>query len=118
VKAPLARLLSYDKNVLRRSAGASNLGDLGVRKVAADQNERRRDVVKVTQVGYVLAATEHAEGSLEIDSRKQNKRDFGSLHNISKPEARENIVKTECSQIPNGHPSTSEYYSAAGKIVA
>lgn len=62
-------LLSDDKNVLRRSAGALNLGNFGVRQVASNEDERRRDVVKVeiAQVGYILAATEHAERSLEIN---------------------------------------------------
>lgn len=62
-------LLSDDKNVLRRSACALDLGNFGICQVASNEDERRRDVVKVeiAQVGYILAATEHAERSLEIN---------------------------------------------------
>lgn len=79
------QLLSYDENVLRRSACSLDFGNLGVRQVAADQNERRRDVIKVegTQVGYVLAAAEHAESSPEIHLREQNKRNLRRLHTVS-----------------------------------
>lgn len=43
----LAGLLSNGKNVSRRIAGSLNLGNLGVRKIAAYQNERRRDIVEI-----------------------------------------------------------------------
>ena len=40
-----------------------NLGNLSIGKIAADQNERRCDVVKVevTQVRYALTAAKHTE---------------------------------------------------------
>lgn len=60
-----------------------DFGNLGVRQVAADQNERRRDIIKVTQIGYVLAAAEHAECSPEIHLREQNKRNLSRLHTVS-----------------------------------
>jgi len=60
---PFTVLLTYSEDVLRRHTSALNLGNLGVRKIAAYQNKRRCDIVKVkiTQVRHVLAATEHTE---------------------------------------------------------
>lgn len=97
-----------------------NLGDFRVGQVAAYHNERRGDIVKVkcAQVRYVLAAAEHAERTLKIDPREKDKRYFRTLYHITEPEARENIIKTEGSQIPDRHSSASEENTAYGKVRA
>ena len=113
-------LLSDNKNVLRRSAGALNLGNLGIRQVTPNEDERRCDIVKVeiAQVGYILAAAEYTERSLEIDPREQNKRHLIALRHISETEAGENVVEAESSKIANRHSTASEQNSAARKIDA
>lgn len=87
-----------------------NLGNLGIRQVASNQDEGRRDVVKVeiAQVGYVLAAAEYAEGSLEINPREQNKRHLIALRHISETEAGQYIVEAESSEVADRDSTASE----------
>ncbi|OME67953.1 hypothetical protein BSK65_17655 [Paenibacillus odorifer] len=68
--APFALLLSYYEDISRRSTSALNLGNFGACKDTAYQYKRRCDIVKVKiiQVRYVLAATEHTERSLKVNA--------------------------------------------------
>lgn len=82
-------LLSYIKNVARWSSSVLNLRYFRVRKIAANQNERRCDVVEVeiAQVRHILTASEYTERPLKVNSRKQHQRYLRALHNISESEA-------------------------------
>lgn len=95
-----------------------NLGYFCIRKVASYHNERRCHVVeiKVFQVRYVLASSEHTERSLKVNSREQYKRYFRTLHHIPEPKTRKNVVKPKCSEVTNRNASSSEENPTNGKI--
>jgi hypothetical protein len=55
---------------------------------------------------------------LEVDSGEKNQGYLSALHDISEPEAGENIVETKSSKIPNSNTPTSQTNSTNRKISA